>query len=395
MNPIDLNKELREAGKQWNTTVPEIIRRRQDEVYASLAELPMQTETDQKRRSKKVRRIVGAVAAAAFIGVISSAYVSPIMAESLKKIPVIGSIFKLTDDLGLQTAEERGLVAMTDAKVTHEGVTLSIPEVSYDGIRLSMAVKREGEGFAGDIVNADSIMDDKSVRGSINDVEVLINGQSIYDKSYPGKLGLSGKPTSDPNVVMYELFDYSYLTDGKVPIPDQFQLEVRISLDGIEEPFAMKIPVHKNNEQLVISSGESREWGSLRLTLEQVNFTPITTVVRINVEQTDSAKSLRNNILLYEVSDDQGRVLGAIGAMGTFNDNSLKHQRDELLFERFADAPAYITLKPFLPEYQDPSAKSGPFKIGKHGEIVKTYLKDLEITVPVDQTILKKLYGQQ
>lgn len=395
MRPNDLDKELREAGKQLNTSVPEIIRRRQDEVYASLDEIPMQTETVRKHRSKKVRRMVGAAAAAAFIGVMSSAYVSPIMAESLKKIPMIGSIFKLTNDLGLQTAEERGLVAETDAKVTHEGVTLSIPEVSYDGIRLSMAMKREGEEFVGGILDYGSIMDGKSARGSITDVEVLINGQSVYDESNIGKLALIGKPTSDPNAVLYELFDYSYLNDGRVTIPDQFQLAVQVTLDGITEPFAMEIPVHKNNEQLVISSGETREWGSLRLTLEQVKFTPITTVIRMNVEQNDSAKNLQSESLLYEVWDDQGRVLGMVGGMGVYNDNDLKHQRDELLFDRFVDAPSHITLKAFLPEFQDPSANSGAYKVDENGEIVKSYLKDLEITVPVDQTSLIKLYGQQ
>lgn len=399
MKHIDLDKELRGAGKQLHPDVPDMIRRRQDEVYASLAELPMQTETDQKRRSKKVRRIVGAVAAAAFIGVISSAYLSPAMAESLKSIPVIGSIFKLTDDLGLQTAEERGLVAMTDAKVTHEGVTLSIPEVSFDGIRLSMAVKREGEGFDRGILDKDFVNDGEFTdaiypRGAINSVSILINGKPLYD-SQGRRLGVIGKPTSDPNVVLYELLHYSYLSNEGITMPDQFQFTAEIALEGIAEPFIMEIPVRKNNEHIVIPSGETREWGSFRLTLEQVKFTPITTAIRMNAEQTDPSLNLNSDTILYEVWDDQGRVLGLVGGMGIFEDNSLKLQRDELLFDRFVETPEHITLKAFLPEFKDPSAKSGPYKIDKNGNIVKTYLKDLEITIPVDKASLEKLYGQQ
>ncbi|MEK3732981.1 MULTISPECIES: DUF4179 domain-containing protein [Paenibacillus] len=393
MKHIELDKELREAGKQLHPKVPDMIRRRQDEVYASLAEIPMQTKADRKHRSrKKIRRVVGAVAAAAFIGVMSSAYLSPAMAESLKRIPVIGSIFKLTNNLGLQTAEERGLVAMTDTRITHEGVTLSIPEVSYDGIRLSMAVKREGEGLAHGMMDHN---ESTSARGSIRDVNVLINGQTMNNESNGGRLALIGKPTLDPHAVLYELFDYSYLNGGKAAIPDQFQLTAKIALEGIAEPFIMEIPVRKNNELIVMPSGETREWGSLRLTLEEVTFTPITTVIRMNIERTDSAKSLNSDSLLYEIWDDQGRVLGMVGGMGVYEDNSQKHQRDELLFDRFADAPAHITLKAFLPEFEDPSANSGPYKLDENSEIIKTYVQDLEITVPVDRASLKKMYGQQ
>lgn len=85
MNPFDLDKELREIGKVPQREVPDIIRRHQDEVYASLTNLPMLTRSNQQQRSTKIRRMVAATAAAAMIAVISSAYVSPAMAESLKK----------------------------------------------------------------------------------------------------------------------------------------------------------------------------------------------------------------------------------------------------------------------------------------------------------------------
>lgn len=397
MNPFDLDKELRETGRKLATEVPDMIRQRQDEVYASLSDLPMQTGTGRKHSSKKIRKYAGAAAAAAFIGVMSSAYVSPIMAESLKSIPVIGSLFKLADDLGLQTAEERGLVAEPNAGATHEGVTLRIPEVVYDGTRLSLAVKREGEGLSGGISDYEVVQKGDSIkhiypRGAITEVEMFIDGTSIYDLSGGKRPGLIGNPTSDPNVVLYQLTAYSHLGEGALILPDQFLLTAKITLEGIGEPFIVDVPVRKSSNQIVVKSGETREWGGLKLTLEELKFTPITTDLIISTEQIGKSEGGNHNDLLYEVRDDRGKVLGLVTGMGIYKDDDQRQQRTELIFERFEETPGSITLKPFLPVFQDPSGNSGLFAVDSNGEIVKKYLKDLEITIPVDRSGFEKLY---
>ncbi|MFB5675051.1 DUF4179 domain-containing protein [Paenibacillus terreus] len=401
MKPADLDEELRKAGQELLTEVPDMIRRRQDEVYASLADLPMQTRSGRSLRTKKVSRALGAAAAAAVIGVMSSAYISPVMAETLKKIPVVGSIFQLAKDLGLQTAEERGLVDQPNASVTHEGVTLSIPQVVYDGIRLSMAVKREGEGLVGGIMDHKTVREGKTSRdiyprGAIIDMETFINGTSTRDFSTAAqRMNWTGKPTSDPNAMLFEWSDFSHLEQRKAVLTDQFQLKVKITLEGIAEPFIMEIPVHKNTEQIVVPTKETRQWGSLKLTLKQLKFTPITTAFQMDIEQTDPSEIVNDENVLFEIWDDQGRKLGLVGGLGIYTDNSQKYQRGELLFDRFEDAPKSITLKAFQPEFKVPGAKSGAYKLDSNGEIVKTYLKDLEITIPVNKADLTKLYDIQ
>ncbi|KKO52984.1 DUF4179 domain-containing protein [Paenibacillus sp. DMB20] len=346
---------------------------------------------------KKIRGYAGAAAAAAFIGVMSSAYVSPIMAESLKSIPVIGSIFKLADDLGLQTAEERGLVAEPNVGATHEGVTLRIPEVVYDGTRLSLAVKREGEGLIGGISDYEVVQEGDSTnhiypRGAITEVEMFIDGTSIYDYNGGKRPGLIGNPTSDPNVVLYQLTGYSHLGEGAPMLPDQFLLTAKITLEGIEEPYIIDVPVRKSSNQIVVKSGETREWGGLKLTLEQLKFTPITTDLIIHAEQIGNPEDGNHKDLLYEVRDDRGRILGLVTGMGIYKDDSQREQRTELIFERFEETTSSITLKPFLPVFQDPSANGGLYAVDGNGDIVKKYLKDLEITIPVDRASLEKLY---
>ncbi|MGW8821859.1 DUF4179 domain-containing protein [Paenibacillus lautus] len=402
MNPFDLDKELREIGKGPRSEVPDMIRRHQDEVYASLTDLPMSTRSNQQHRSTKIRGMVATTAAAAMIALITSAYVSPVMAESLKKIPLISSIFRLADDLGLQTAGERGLAAEPNASVTHQGVTLRIPQVVYDGTRLSLAVKREGEGFTGGISDVEVIQEDMDTtlrfqRGAITDVEMLIDGTSIHDPGLSDKPGLIGKPTSDPNVVLYELIGFSYSENHNQSLPDQFQLTAKITLEGIDAPYIFNVPVRKNADQITVSSGETREWNGFQITLEQLKFTPITTDLILNLERTDKSGELGlgEHNLLFEVWDDRGRELGRISGKGVYRDDRQQQQRLELMFDRFEDAPESITIKPFLPVFQDPVANSGLYKVDSIGEIVKTYLKELEITIPVDHLGLEKLYDVQ
>lgn len=395
MNPFDLDKELRKTGKELRCEVPDIIRRHQDEVYASLTDLPMQTRANQKHRTNKIRRLVAATVAASLIGVISSAFVSPAMAESLKNIPLIGSIFRLANDLGLQTAEERGLVAEPDASATHEGVTIRIPQVVYDGTRLSLAVKREGKGLIGGISDYELIQEGDSTthlypRGAITNVEMFIDGTSLYDYSGGKRPGLTGNPTSDPNAVLYQLTAYSHQGEGALTMPDQFLLTAKITLEGIEEPFIFDLPVRKSTDHFIVPSGETREWDGLKLTLEQLKLTPITTDLIVNIEQSGKSEKIDHENLLYEVWDDRGRVLGLVAGMSVYNKDG--QYRMEMMFDRFEDTPNTITLKPFLPVFQDPSANSGLFAVDSNGEIVKKYLKDLEITIPVDRASLEKMY---
>ncbi|MED4956013.1 DUF4179 domain-containing protein [Paenibacillus macerans] len=407
MDTRDLEKTLRDIRKQRMTgvsEVPDIIRRRQDEVYASLADLPMQTRSGRTSRISRTFK-VGAAAAAAIavltIG-LGSAMVSPALAESLKNVPILGGIFKLAGDLGLQTAEERGLAEETDASVTHDGITLRIPQVVYDGIRLTFAVKREGEGFTGGILDHKFVGEGRErdaiyPRGAVRDWDMLIDGKPTYN-SKNHKFSSKGGPTADPNAALYELSAISETGDSSQLFPDRFVLTAKFWLEGIEEPFVFELPVRKNADRLVETFGETREWSGITLTLEQIQYTPITTKVVFDINVEDKAsRPLRNN-LLFDLCDDQGRNLGLVGGVGIYYDNGQMHARYEMLFDRLQEVPDTITLKPFQPEYADPSTKpgeSGAYKVDSNGKMVKHYVKELEITVPVNRAGLEKLYGNQ
>ncbi|GJM71869.1 hypothetical protein HMSSN036_40850 [Paenibacillus macerans] len=48
-----------------------------------------------------------------------------------------------------------------------------------------------------------------------------------------------------------------------------------------------------------------------------------------------------------------------VGGIGIYFDNGQMHMRNEMLFDRLQEVPDTITLKPFQPEYADPSTKPG------------------------------------
>ncbi|MFS0869885.1 DUF4179 domain-containing protein [Paenibacillus xylanilyticus] len=398
MKTYDVDRKLREIGEETLPEIPDIVRRRQDEVYASLVDLPMQSRSGPSFRFRKARRAALTTAAAAtiaLIGGLGGSMVSPAMAESLKSIPLIGSIFKLAGDLGLQAAEENGLADEPEASATHGGVTLRIPQLVYDGTRLSMAVTRDGEGFDGGIMEFESTGNGTHAiypKGAIHSFDVLIDGRSVQGEAGRREIGLSGKPTSDPNSAIYELTAYSLTGEPGPILPDSFLLTATIGLEGIEEPFVFQLPVRKNTDQRVASFSETREWKGNKVTLEQIEFTPITTKVSFNITSNDKeARFLRNN-LMFELWDDRDRMLGLVGGFGFFDNDEQRKMINKLLFDRFADAPETVTLKAFLSETEGPSVSTGGYKVDSNGELIKKYVKELEITVPVERAGLDKLY---
>lgn len=394
MKVCDIDKELRDIGKAPLPEVPEIVRRRQDEVYASLADLPMPSRSGRTAEGSKTRRIALIAAAAAVIaltGVLGGAMVSPAMAESMKNIPLIGSIFQLAGDLGLRTADEKGLAAKLDASVTHEGVTLRIPQLVYDGTRLSLAVTREGGGFASGIFDFESTGNGEPgiyPEGAIKSVDVYIDGEAIYNFAGGRKVHWGGKKTPDRNSAIYQLTAFPKLDEAPI-LPDEFQLNIEFRLEGISEPFAFELPIRKNAETLVQSPLDTREWKGNKVTIEQIQFTPITTNVKLNVLSNNKEAKLLRSQLIFEVWDDQGRKLDDVSGAGIFKGDEMI---SEFLFERFTGVPASLTIKAFLPEMEIPGAVSGKFKLDSEGEIIKNYIKELEITIPLDRTGLEKLY---
>ncbi|WP_340025888.1 DUF4179 domain-containing protein [Paenibacillus sp. FSL K6-1096] len=395
MTTFKWEQELRQEGQARLQPVPELIRTRQDGVYASLADLPAPGAGPRRRQTRKaIARTAGAAAAAAIIGLMGSAYVSPVMAKSLKEWPVAGSIFKMAGDLGLQTADVRGLVADPGVKVTHDGITLGIPQVMYDGIRLSLAVQREGRELPGGLSEFKHTGEGEDAKlvypvGSIKDFEMFINGTPLREMEPEQRPSMVGKSSSDPNSMLFELTSFSN-QNAEAWMPDRFNLTAKFTMEGVAEPFVLELPVEKNAARLILPATEERTADGVKLTLEQLKFTPVSTAVMVRIEQAGSSGKLDPGNLMQELWDDQGRPVQFVSGLGLYEADG--SNPTELIFDRLEDVPKELILKTFVPEFKDKDKGSGLFALDSQGNVIKHEIEALRITVPVDYDGLKKLY---
>ncbi|MDR9857138.1 DUF4179 domain-containing protein [Paenibacillus sp. VCA1] len=400
MSPFDLERELTQSGKkQLASEVPELIRRKQDEIYAALAEMEGGARPGRDRQRKKAGKIVAAASAAAFIAVLGSGFVSPAMAQTMKQIPVVGGIFKLADELGLRTAEEQGLVSNPEAYDEHDGTVLKIREVVFDGTLLSFSLQREGGDFEG------GISDYKEVRsggeskiayekGAIKDAEMFVDGVAM--NSFPGAFrpDMTWEQSADDDAVLFHVFNNSNGSiSNSAHLPDEFSFTLKITLEGFKDPFVITLPVHKQADRVTVSSGEMKAWNGLSMTVKELEFSPVSTILRLEVHGDHELTDAEKGNLLFEVVGKNGEKGKQIGGKGIYPDR--KTATFEIVLDRFKEAPDSVIIKPYRPIFANPAATSGRYALDQNGEIRKSFMEGLNITVPIDPSHIDKLYNLQ
>ncbi|OBA01940.1 hypothetical protein A9P44_23585 [Paenibacillus polymyxa] len=329
-------------------------------------------------RSKRVRNTFLGTSAAlvvAFALVVSTGFISPTMASSLKQIPGIDSIFQLAGDLGLQTADEKGLVSKPNLSDTHDGLTLSVPEVMFDGTRVSIALERQ---------TTDKRFTKETVSSLINDIILTINGEEINSYA-PANTSNSIDPYTIPgknsNSTIIQFSDLR--NQGGKSFPDKFDLTISMPVSGIKQPFKIEIPVEKNTKNnLTFTPSLKRKYQNINYTLEKVELTPITTSITTRIKLPDNLKiSSSLPFLSYEIYDDKGKQLNFISNNGwSATDGNVLISDSR--FEPFTSLPKAITIKVYKNILKkDDKSK---FVLDKDGNPKIEYFPDLEITYPIN-----------
>ncbi|GGH46649.1 hypothetical protein GCM10008014_09430 [Paenibacillus silvae] len=87
--------------------------------------------------------------------------------------------------------------------------------------------------------------------------------------------------------------------------------------------------------------------------------------------------------MMYEFVDDSGRQLDYLTAFGTDDNNKEKALYHDIVLTPIQANAKSITIKPFYPEMEVPGATNGAYKLDADGEIVKNYIEELEMKVPL------------
>ncbi|KHF39926.1 DUF4179 domain-containing protein [Halalkalibacter okhensis] len=124
-----------------------------------------------QRLPRKKRRVAIYYSIAAVIAVLSITFglsaLSPAFAETIKKIPIIGSAFEFVGDLSVRKGTEKGLTTTHEEQIEVDGHLITFTDSFYDGARIHLGYIIE------------PAHDSNLEEFNYLDVEFTINGQMI------------------------------------------------------------------------------------------------------------------------------------------------------------------------------------------------------------------------
>ncbi|OMF42905.1 DUF5643 domain-containing protein [Paenibacillus peoriae] len=375
MGDLDLNDKLENGKKRFKNinTITPYVRQRLETTYAKIETGSIQNSTIQKyeyylKYLGLAFRIASIAVIIVFV-VITSAFISPTMAQSLKQVSLLEGVFKLAGDLGLQTAEEKGLVLEPESNETHDRTKLKVSQVVFDGMRLALAVENDSKQTV------------SKLQDRIEDITLLINGKKI---DYDGQ-SLSFYSGVSPNSIIVHYSDLS--KNSKQGLPESFKLTVAIGLKGISKPFMLEVPVHKTTENTIVAiPGLPKSNDFARFEVEKVEATPITTVIYSTTKYISKGPithgresyGLVMNGLDISIEDDLGNELEPVGGNGRPGTKT-RAKVMKSLFAPINSAAKAITIKPYLRKFN----LDGTPAFDTKGNWKREYLPELETKISI------------
>lgn len=320
----------------------------------------------------KKTAVAAAVAGVLGAGILGAGFVSPVMADTLKKIPGIGVLYQGTSPQSVELAMSQGILSQPGLSVTHDGVTLKLTDLLYDGTRLSFQLEHEG-GL--------DLSGEATMGTLIESPVVLADGQKIKFTS----AGFGDIPYQD-NAYRGEL-------TGDLNLPDAFTLTIQVKVKQVNETFEFTTPVKIMDNALVVTPNITKTEGSFSYTVEQLKVTPVSTrlVLSSQGEVPQSAEQTGDyhaSMMYYELVDDQGNSIDP-NQYGFYNGKPKTEYHLNELYPPFAATPKTITIKPYTLTVKNDDFSIvgqkhdsiGNFLPGRESKGTRTYLKNLETTI--------------
>ncbi|MGO4539558.1 DUF4179 domain-containing protein [Paenibacillus sp. 2TAB19] len=323
MNDHELDFELNRLLKESTQAVPEVVSSRVDQTLLSL----------KKRKRVPRKAAIGVTAAAASLALlVGSSFVSPTIAKALTNTPLIGSVFEMIGDAGLQLSGQKGLATKLNQAAEDQGIRMTVTEVLYDGIRLAIGYTVEADHFVSSL-----------------DADMLINGEPIETL-----LGSGGSSQIGDNQYTGYM---DYEADGT--LPDQFELTLKLNSiqhysnetgwQTTKGSWKFRLPVSKLTEGISVRSFEesppSATSGETTLSVKKVTMTPAVTAINVELDEKRTVEELG-----FFIYDDKGQQLQSFGYRG---DNLHSDEQDRYKSEyriRFAPIeaiPDYFIIQPY------------------------------------------------
>ncbi|MGO4533194.1 DUF5643 domain-containing protein [Paenibacillus sp. 2TAF8] len=293
------------------------------------------------------------------------------------------------DAAAAQATGEKGKAATASkaktVRVTQSGITLEVKKAVFDGNLIDISIDRTSRGLENSFVyNGAGEGSNPMDEGSLESIDVYINGKSIMElggKTLGQMPNLGWGPGDHSESVRVKITDASWLGDKGYVFPDKFQLKLKAKLAGVDKPYIVELPMQKAAAKpVVLKKNLIKQSGSITLEFGKISLTSASSRIQL-IGKGDTTERLSR--IQYEVVDDSGRSLDYLIGFGTDQNNKAKALYNDIVLTPIHGDAKSITIKPFYPEMEVPDAASGAFMLDANGEIVKNYIKDLEMEVPL------------
>jgi len=265
--------------------------------------------------------------AVASILFVSSATVSPAMANIVSKIPIIGAVFSASGDPGLEKVHEQGLTNLIADTKNTGGTSITLDEVFYDGTRFTI-------GFS---ITSEKVIEESYLSSG---PEIKINGQAFSNASTYSETKIS--PTHRTGIINIGSLD---------DLPEAFTLGVNFTgVDGKQWDFST--PVSMKTEVEYVTINHSQTVKDINLTVSNLEISAAGLRFNFNAD-TEKINYLTNGYLDFKVIDDKGNeLISHSGGSQIQNVDAKEELTGSLLIDPITDNAKTLTVIPYINFHQ-------------------------------------------
>ncbi|MEH7379388.1 DUF4179 domain-containing protein [Bacillus sp. JJ1533] len=312
-----MDKWEEQIKKKANPQVPASVEQRMNETLRSLP------------KKKSFSHLYYPVAAVFIVGVLlfGVSFMSPTLAETMRSVPVIGSIFKMVGDIGTQKGEEEGLTTLLGQQVEMNGQVVTFTESLYDGSQIHI----------GYLIESYTQVDNNYSTDFLSDLRLTIDGKGVsYGMGERGELLENG--------------DYAGILSISIreELPNEFNLGIGTHK---KNSVLVELPITRQGDNRAYLVNETVETKDLTMHVDKVTFFPTSTEILFRqIVDEKVFESKKYDWLDYQVVDDQGNVLQPLsgGGGGGPMKNGQLLQTFRYYFEPLEIVPKSLTFKPYL-----------------------------------------------
>lgn len=267
-----------------------------------------------------------AIVVATFVILLGSSYLSPSLASSLAKLPIIGSVFSNSSIPSLQVAEKEGLTGTVGETQVVDGISVTFSEFLYDQNNISIGLLIESDKELGEHYFGAGM-------------DMTINGKvPSYGSGSYGEEKISS--------TAFTAIQQINVTDD---MPEQFELGLILTGKN-GETWHFTTPVEKIKDIHQIAVNHTEKVGDIELRVKDISLSK--TGVGLSYEGieegTDFMTSL-GSLIEFKMFDDQGNEIpnysgGVSGEAikGQMIFNSIKQ------FDPIDDSVKELTITPYV-----------------------------------------------